>query len=539
MSSIGPVTGAAAQLLGVTTGNLNQSADRSVERAKIQAQTDMAKAQLDAEQRMTDAKIQSEEKQSADTQAGFDKQRTAQMEMQSKEIASQQQVAQYTAEQNAEMQQDRQKFDAEEAAKATSLQLKLRQLDVAARRAKLQGSRDTYLQKTAERNQVEQELAQTTAQMAEADAAIQSINSLTGESVSNIKQDVGDLGEAISREDQHLTTQMQDAFDKGLMDFQLRHAGELGAPNMGVMGMLGRVALAVATGGESNYGGQIVDAVKETWSGTPNQGQLSGQATEKLISSMTDAMSQQGIFDRFKGNAQDVKGALAAYLSKATQVAVADHAANAATGADTHTEGLQAEADKALADLRTKMGDDTLLVSVVRKLAERADVMASDYQKSQAKAQTGEERNGKLSLTQRDRIIQGLRGLSTMDDTLAASGLRHGAAEQHKMAGEMVDNLLVAMEQTNPQRFQEILTEAHGKLGTPRFKKLLGDLDQARSRLIARSDKTRAKFEMTQKGVQLRARAQQLAGELTLPSDKEFQQLESEEAELLGLSGKQ
>jgi hypothetical protein len=403
----------------------------------------------------------------------------------------------------------------------------------------LQGSRDIYLQKTAERNQVEQELAQTTAQMAEADAAIQSINSLTGESVSNIKQDVGDLGEAISREDQHLTTQMQGAFDKGLMDFQLRHAGELGAPNMGVLGAGARVGLDFLAFGQLGTADQAIDSIKENWSGMPNQGQLSGQAIEKLISSMTDAMSQHGIFDRFKGNAQDVKGALAAYLSKATQVAVADHAAHSATGADTHTEGLQAEADKALKDLRDKMNDDTLLVSVVRKLAERADVMASQYQTSQAKAQTGEERNGKLSLTQRDRIIQGLRGLSTVDDTLAASGYRQGPAEQHKMAGEMVDNLLVAMEQTNPQRFQEILTEAHGKLGTPRFKKLLGDLDMARSRLIARSDKTRAKFEMTQKGVQLGARAQQLAADLTLPSDKEFQQLESEEAELLGLSGKQ
>jgi hypothetical protein len=68
-SFIDPTTPAASQGTNVIAGNLNASADRTLEREKLKVQADLTKAELDARMKMQDIELKAREKISQDTLA--------------------------------------------------------------------------------------------------------------------------------------------------------------------------------------------------------------------------------------------------------------------------------------------------------------------------------------------------------------------------------------------------------------------------------------------------------------------------------------
>lgn len=500
MSRVGPITPVAAQLVGQTADNLNQSADRRLQLLALKSRERMANESAKLERELSEAQLSTQEEIAAKTQEGFEAQRASTeriteveqkgaSERQTKELEARQTLATdlVATEQKALAEREERRNLREDARVQLELQLG-------------QASREEATKLRGRMDEIDFDIAERDARMMELQTTIKILD--------------GTLN--------------------GVALVQMRTAAESlqGGLTQTRLHTLSKTNRAVQIALEKTVGVEQLN--KDLSAALKAEGQTPKSIAIRFVDSTIDELVNSGVLSHTQDEAQ-----AAAALKTLTSAMLREIELNADPTAFSPTveffnvpDGKEAT-DIALEEAK-KFIDDPTIFSVIRGMSRSFDFRSKgttlfEAETLQAQHDSLSERLAKAKVgnkQDREKFDKALDMSAAMDASLERLDLKT-FGEQGENAANIVSNAVVALQQTDPVRFAELMEEMRANVTDEQFKSFSESLIEAKRTLESRVGATEEQKRIRQ---QLRLLAEEKREEET----KAAGVLREKEAGLLG-----
>lgn len=465
------ITPTAAQLLGFAGQNLNASADRAMESAKIRSGAQIAQAQIESQQTIAEAQLEAEQHIEEQKQQGFDKQREAESANVQAELGSREKVADKQVQSQQQLQEQAQEFEAEQAE-----QQRKHDDTMFRRRTAVTGQLQEALLQHQEAVQIGNREAATEARKRasgliekrdEDDAQLQELRTaqtmlddelgMNGEVIASVRRHTIDLQSALDAKEKLLTSS---------------------------------AAKAVSEATRKGAGGGLRDALRK--GGAPVPGEA--YESHRLVELTMDELGRSGVFAHVKG--PDGKDASAEARRRVEDLmkALVLQASPSTDRSPEVAAAVAARTKTAMATARQLVDDETL-EGVLKTVSSQFDGMSSGSKATdqQAIAAAGGKDTLQTKPAERERLYGAYDALASMYTRASAAGLSSAHGKGKRLTDIHV-NALAAVRKLDPARFTQILSEAASVMSSSEydeFKRSIAEAEQTVTKRIETARKVK------------------------------------------------